>query len=298
MRLRTVIFVMSVLVGSFVAVQGQNESAAKVGQRSVRAVKGKVVSAKSGEGVSGAQIRIYIPDYGYLGSAMSHENGSFTFDSSEFADADKIIFSAVAKDGEPLCLELDGMNGVAGRAVKDSAGMVVDAGFRVGDVTRYSSYGELMSMMPGVTVEEGVAKLGAEPVQVYVDGYLWPLSYDKDKVVERVEEKPEMPLETSPFKGFNPYKIVVNPSNPVLYSDFRGDNMRTLKPMPSKDLVQYRLSVLEEFCPIRLVSGAVFITPEEIKSKFGVESDCGAVMLRTAVASDGGNSPFAVLTMK
>lgn len=297
MRLRTVIFVMSVLVGSFVAVQGQSESAAKVGQNSVRAVKGKVVSAKSGECVSGAQIRIYIPDYGYLGSAISGENGYFKFDWTEFADADKVIFSAVAKDGEPLCLDIPARAGVAGSCVK-SESHDVDAGFKVADAGKYSDYCEMISMMPGVTVEDGVAKFGTEPVQVYVDGYLWPLSYNKNKAVERVEEKPEIPLETWPFKGITPYKRVVNPSSPVRHADFKGDNMRTLKPTPTKDLVQYRLSVLEEFCPIRLVRDAVFISPEELKSKLGVESDCGVVMLTTAMHSDGRNGPFAVVAVK
>lgn len=158
---------------------------------------------------------------------------------------------------------------------------MIEGGFKVDDVSKYSDYGKLMSMMPGVTVVEDVARLGSEPVQIYVDGYLWPLSYDKNKAVERVDKKPEMPLETSPFKDVRPYKIVVNPSNPVLYSDFRGDNMRTLTALPESNFIRYNLSVLNDFCPISLVESATFISPEELMDKYGFKSDSAIVMLWT-----------------
>lgn len=240
-------------------------------------IEGKIISAQSGNAMVGEQIKVYIPDYGYIGGAISHEDGSFKVDFSEFPDADRIILNLVSGSDKSGYICLNSPVGSKNSEMVD----VIEGGFKVDDVSKYSDYGKLMSMMPGVTVVEDVARLGSEPVQIYVDGYLWPLSYDKNKAVERVDKKPEMPLETSPFKDVRPYKIVVNPSNPVLYSDFRGDNMRTLTALPESNFVRYNLSVLNDFCPIGLVGSATFISPEELMDKYGFKSDSAIVMLWT-----------------
>lgn len=58
-------------------------------------VEGKIISAQSGNAMAGEQIKVYIPDYGYIGGAVSHEDGRFKVDFYEFPDADRIILNLV-----------------------------------------------------------------------------------------------------------------------------------------------------------------------------------------------------------
>ncbi len=138
-----------------------------------------------------------------------------------------------------------------------------------------------MSVFPEVDVNDDVAKFNNVPVKIYVNGYIWPLSYDEDKTSERVDQTSSKPDDIPPLFHPGRSKVIVNPSNPIKFGDFRGDNMRTLNPTPTKNFIQYRLSVLEEFCPIELIGKAVFISPDELYDKFGIKSNTAIVVLWT-----------------
>ena len=242
------------------------------------AINGSVISTNPEKRASGVQINVYIPDYGYLVSVITHDDGQFEFKTEEFPDADNVILNPVSKNGETFLIAPDSCYiKTDGCTPADLKGV----GYTVEIMDKFTSYSELMSILPGVEVDEDVAKFNRTPIEIYVNGYLWPLSYDEHKHIEYVREKEPIPAYKPPMDGINPFKIVVNPSNPVRFSDFRGDNMRTLKPTPTKVFIQYKLSILEEFCPIGLIGKASFVSPEELYEKYGVKSDSGIVMLWT-----------------
>ena len=267
-------------------------AAAGLTARADNAITGQVSSTESGAHISGAQINVFIPDYGYLGSAISNGDGRFSVAVDEFPDADNVILHAVKKDGEILAISRDATGESGGKADESFDGK--DFGYEVKDIDKYASYSELASILPGIEVEDDVAMLDRVPVKFYVNGYLWPLSYDEHAVTERMEEKEKVPTYTPPLDGINPYKRGMNPSNPTLFADFRGDNMRTLKTTETRNFIQYRLSVLEEFCPIGLIGKAVYVHPDELREKFGVESKSGIVMLWTDSGKTADDSALIV----